>query len=57
MLEPLEMFNWITPDDLNHPRAWAVNPEVHKRFADQAEQERVRRKRIGELLKEASAHG
>ena len=32
MLEPLEMFNWITPDDLNNPRAWTVNPQVHERF-------------------------
>ena len=56
MLEPLEMFNWITPDDLNNPRAWTVNPEVHKRFADRAEQERGRRKRLGKLLKESASH-
>ena len=50
------MFNWITPNDLNHPRAWTVNLQVHERFADQAEQERGRRKRIGDLLKEAHSH-
>jgi hypothetical protein len=55
MLEPLEMFNWITPDDLNHPRAWTVNPQVHERFADLAQQERDRRRRIGDLLKECSS--
>jgi hypothetical protein len=55
MLEPLEMFNWITPDDLNNPRAWTVSPQVHERFAERAEQERDRRERIRVLLKEASS--
>jgi len=56
MLEPLEMFNWIFPDDLNHPRAWAVNLQVHERFADRAEQERGRRERMRDLLKESASH-
>jgi hypothetical protein len=40
MLEPLEMFGWIIPDDPIVPRAWTVTPEVHERFAERAERER-----------------
>ena len=55
LLEPLEMFGWIIPDDLNQPRAWEVNPLVHERFAERAEQERTRRERIREIITNASA--
>lgn len=54
MLEPLEMFGWIMPDDLNQPRAWEINPLVHERFAERAEQERTRRDRIREIITNAS---
>ena len=55
MLEPLEMFNWLIPDDSNFPRSWEVNPQVHERFAGRAEQERSRRESIVELIKGASS--
>ena len=42
-------------DEANFPRSWEVNPQVHERFAERAEQERGRRESIVELIKEASA--
>jgi hypothetical protein len=50
MLEPLEMFGWLTPDDPILPRAWTVRPEVHQQFADHAAQERQRREAVRTTL-------
>ena len=52
MLEPLEIFGWLEPDDLFRPRAWVVNSTVHEMFAERAEQERERRNKIRDLLKD-----
>jgi hypothetical protein len=53
MLEPLEMFGWLTPDDPIVPRAWTVRPEVHEKFAEQASQERERRESVRTTLQQA----
>ena len=36
MLEPLEMFGWLKPDNPVVPRAWSVQPQVHEIFARKA---------------------
>jgi hypothetical protein len=53
MLEPLEVFGWIVPDDPVVPRAWAINPEVHVRFAGQAVRERERRATVRNTIIES----
>ena len=50
MLEPLEMFGWLIPDDPIVPRAWTVRPDVHEKFADQASQERERRETVRTII-------
>jgi hypothetical protein len=54
MLEPLEMFGWLTPDDPILPRAWTVRPEVHKQFAERAAQEKQRREAVKTTLQQAT---
>jgi hypothetical protein len=54
MLEPLEMFGWLSPDDPIVPRAWTVRPEVHDKFAEQASQERERRETVRTALQQAT---
>ena len=54
MLEPLEMFGWLTPDDPILPRAWTVRPKVHEQFAEQAAQERQRREAVRTTLQQAT---
>ena len=50
MLEPLELFGWLTRDDIICPRAWTVNPAVHNVFAKKAAEERDRRARLRDLM-------
>lgn len=57
MLEPLELLNWITPDDPLLPRKWAVRPDVHERFAEQAERERYERATLREIILETAGRG
>ena len=47
----LEHAGWCKSD--NHPKRpkWAINPEVHSRFAVKAEEERKRREQTRELIK------
>ena len=51
MIEPLEMMGWLTAEDQTpRPRAWAVNPEVHTKYADRAETETEARQTARELI-------
>ena len=54
ILDPLEAYGWIMPADLNEypSRAWVVNPEVHKRFAQRAQEETTRRQGLREMIRE-----
>ena len=55
MIDPLEAYGWIMPEALNDypPRAWVVNPEVHKRFAQRAQEETTRRQGLREMVIES----
>jgi hypothetical protein len=57
MIEPLEMFAWVEPEQVFDPRSWTVNPEVHIKFAHRAEEERARRESVHEKIREEAGHG
>ena len=50
MVEPLEMFGWVMPEQAVRPWSWKVNAEVHRKFASLAEQERTRRGKVHALV-------
>ncbi len=56
MLERLEIYGWIEPEDKlsqeGLPVAYTVNQEVHDRFSAKAEQERERRKEVSIMMEE-----
>ena len=55
-LDRLEAFAWIEPDETSginergRPKAYLVNPLIHKRFAEHAESERHRRAEVAEIM-------
>lgn len=55
MIDPLEAYGWIMPEALNDypPRAWVVNPEVHTRFEQRAQEETTRRQGLREMVIES----
>ena len=57
MLDRLLSYDWITPEEgkineRGRPSAYAVNPQVHKLFKEQAEHEKLRRKEVREIINE-----
>jgi hypothetical protein len=54
----LEMLGWVKPIGVGRrgePNWWAVNPEVHQRFADRAAAEKTHRAEVQEKIAQAGA--
>ena len=46
MVELLEMYGWVVPEQPVYPRSWKVNPAVHRQFDERAQAERSRRELV-----------
>ncbi len=56
MVEPLEIFGWLQREGSGPiPRAWIVDPRVHELFAERAEEEKRRRAKVRELLRQLAS--